>query len=56
MSTQYNDHEINRVRITPEELRKYKGFESISDAKAEQVIDILLKLSIMCYNHLEKTK
>lgn len=51
MSKRYED-ELKKVRITVNELRKFKGFESISDEKAGVVIEMLLKLSIICYNHL----
>lgn len=36
-------------RITPEELRSSKGFESLSDEEAEKTIDSLVQLAIIAY-------
>jgi hypothetical protein len=38
-----------RKRLTIEELRKFKGCEHYSDAKAEAAIETLEKLSILFY-------
>ncbi len=39
-----------KIKITIKELRKFKGFENISDSECEEIIDSLLKLSIIVYN------
>ena len=46
------DVPTGKYRITIAELRKCKGFESISDEKAEEVIDTLVRLSALCYRSL----
>ena len=39
-----------KVKITIKELRKFKGFENISDSECEEIIECLLKLSVIVYN------
>lgn len=39
-----------KIKITIEELRKFKGFETISDSEAESIIDSLAQLAIIAYN------
>lgn len=39
-----------KVKITIKELRKFKGFENISDSECEEIIESLLKLSVIVYN------
>ena len=50
--SKHDEDELKKVRITVDELRKFKGFESLSDEKAEEVIEMLLKFSILCYNQI----
>jgi hypothetical protein len=44
-----NDNEYNE-RLTVNELRKFRGFEEISDSEAENVIDSLVRLAMIMYN------
>lgn len=37
-------------RLTIEELKKFKGFELISDLEAENITDSLLQLTMIMYN------
>lgn len=39
-----------KIRLTNDELRKFKGFEGISDLECESIIDSLVKLAIITYN------
>ena len=46
--------ELNEVnssewRLTIDEVRSCKGFENITDYEAENIIDTLVKLSIVAY-------
>jgi hypothetical protein len=41
---------IKRTRLTPEELRKFEGNEHYTDAEAEEIIDSLVKLSLIGYS------
>ena len=49
--TMYNDglNEEN-TRLTIEELRKFKGFEEISESEAKEIIESLFQLAIIGYN------
>ena len=40
----------NKIRLTNDELRKFKAFETISDSDCENIIDSLVKLAIITYN------
>ena len=40
----------DKLRLTNKELRKFKGFENISDSECEEIIDSLLKLAMIVYN------
>lgn len=55
MSKQDED-ELKKIRISATELRKFKGFETLSDEKAEETINLLLKLSEVCYSNLKNAK
>lgn len=43
-------------RLTVEELRSCKGFENISEDEAEEIIQLLEKLSILFYELYMKQK
>lgn len=45
-----DDFNEEKVRLTTNELRKFKGFETVSDSEAESIIDSLVKLAIITYN------
>ncbi|WP_269221884.1 hypothetical protein [Flavobacterium sp. IMCC34518] len=47
----YNDglNEDN-TKLTIEELRKFKGFEEISESEAKEIIESLFQLAIIGYN------
>lgn len=47
----YNDglNEEN-TRLTIEELRKFRGFEQISESEAKEIIESLYQLAIIGYN------
>ena len=49
--TMYNDglNEEN-TRLTIEELRKFRGFEQISESEAKEIIESLYQLAIIGYN------
>lgn len=46
-------------RITVEQLRKYKGFENVSDEEASNIVETLYKLAVIAYHcyieHEDKT-
>lgn len=37
-------------RITVEQLRKYKGFENVSDEEAGNIVETLYKLAVIAYH------
>ncbi|WP_155959317.1 hypothetical protein [Flavobacterium saliperosum] len=39
-----------KLKLTFEELRKFEGFENISDSECEEIIESLLKLAMVVYN------
>lgn len=45
-----NGFDEEKIRLTNDELRKFKGFETISDSESENIIDSLVKLAIITYN------
>lgn len=45
-----NGFDEEKIRLTNDELRKFKGFETISDSECENIIDSLVKLAIITYN------
>ncbi len=38
------------TRLTIEELRKFKGFEEISESEVKEIIESLFQLAIIAYN------
>ncbi|WP_170108198.1 hypothetical protein [Flavobacterium sediminis] len=40
----------NDIKITNDELRKFTGFENVSDLECEEIIESLLKLAVIVYN------
>lgn len=42
--------EENQSRLTIEELRSCKGFETISEVEGNEIIESLYRLSIIAYN------
>lgn len=45
-----NQLDEEKIKLTNNELRKFKGFEVISDSECENIIDALVKLAIIVYN------
>lgn len=45
-----------KKRITPEELRKFKGFENHSDEQAEEAIMTIERLAMIFYELFMKQK
>lgn len=45
-----DDFNEEKVRLTTNELRKFKGFETVSDSEAESIIDSLVQIAIIAYN------
>ena len=45
----FNNTEENDLKITKEELIRFKGLEEISDLNAEKIIDALYKLAVISY-------
>lgn len=59
MSNQCGDDEITdytKIKLTPEELRKYEGYETLSDEEAEIEIQNLAKMAWVLYHHIERKK
>jgi hypothetical protein len=49
MSTKYDFHEIKEKKLTPDKLRRYKGFENINDEEAINIIETLYQLSLLTF-------
>ncbi len=49
-----NNELNNQARITPDELRKCPEYENYTNAQAEKIIDMLMKLVKMTYSHVNK--
>lgn len=49
-----NGIDEEKIRLTNDELRKFKEFEAISDSECEDIIDSLVKLAIIVYNLKEE--
>lgn len=48
-----NEKEItekNQQKLTIEELRSCKGFETISEAEGQEIIESLFQLAVIVYN------
>lgn len=41
--------------MTPEELRRFDGFEDVSDEEAELIIDDAMALARLCLDLVDKT-
>lgn len=58
MLQQYDESErideYYQKRITPDELRKFDGYETISDEEAIIEIDNLIKLARLLYHHITR--
>jgi len=48
-----NGFDEEKIRLTNNELRKFKEFETISDSECEDIIDSLVKLAIITYNLID---
>ena len=44
------NEDSNQVKLTIEELKKFNGFETISNSEAEVIIDSLVRLAMIMYN------
>ncbi|MBS7233825.1 hypothetical protein KHA90_22675 [Flavobacterium psychroterrae] len=42
--------EKNQVKLTIEELRSCKGFETISESEGQEIIESLFQLAVIVYN------
>lgn len=42
--------EKNQVKLTIEELRSCKGFETVSESEAQDIIESLFRLAVIVYN------
>ncbi|QLC65955.1 hypothetical protein LPB248_06585 [Flavobacterium sp. LPB0248] len=40
----------NQVKLTIEELRSCKGFETVSESEGQEIIDSLFQLAVIVYN------
>jgi hypothetical protein len=49
-----NGLDEEKIRLTNDELREIKGFETISDIECENIIDSLVKLAIITYNLIDE--
>ncbi|KFC57859.1 hypothetical protein [Flavobacterium gilvum] len=45
-----SNEENEKIRLTIDELRKFEGFETITDSDAETIIESLFQLAIIGYN------
>lgn len=45
-----NQLDEEKIKLTNDELRKFKEFETFSDSECENIIDSLVKLAIITYN------
>ena len=51
----YDDElDEKNIKLTNEELRGFKGFETITDSECEEIIDSLIKLTVIINNLIEK--
>ena len=48
-----NGFDEEEIRLTNDELREFKEFETISDSECEDIIDSLVKLAIITYNLID---
>lgn len=48
-----NGFDEEKIRLTNDELREIKGFETISDSECDNIIDSLVKLAIITYNLID---
>jgi len=48
-----NGFDEEKIRLTNDELREFKEFETISDSECEDIIDSLVKLAIITYNLID---
>jgi hypothetical protein len=44
------DADINQGRLTIEELRRCKGFETVPESEGNEIIESLFQLAIIVYN------
>jgi len=44
------DSDINQGRLTIEELRRCKGFETVSESEGNEIIESLFQLALIVYN------
>lgn len=42
--------ENNQVKLTIEELRSCKGFETVSESEGQDIIESLFRLAVIVYN------
>ena len=44
--------EVNNIRFTNDEIRKFKGYEHLTDDEASKLADFLAIYAIIVYNNL----
>ena len=49
------EEETKKIRMTVNDLRKFRGFESISDEEGGKVVDMIFRLAVLSYNHVKKS-
>ena len=50
MYTNEKENQTPEWSLTPDELRSQIGFENLTDVQAEQIIETLVRLTLIAYN------
>ncbi len=45
------EFEVEKEKLTKEELRKIKGMESLSNKEADLMIELVYEISLLLYKH-----
>jgi len=48
---QKEEKKIDQVKLTIEELRSCKGFETVSESEGQDIIESLFRLAVLVYNY-----
>ena len=47
---------LNKEELTAERLRKFPGFENVTDEEADHIVESIKALAITIYDHHTKSK
>lgn len=53
MSKKHNAHEVNEIKLKPEEIKKHKEFESLTDEELDKLADDIFQLSTIIFDYYE---